>query len=101
MTSDNANVIGLDPTFRRPDADTARRRASRLASLDGAVVGLISNGKGQATLFLESLYDELAQISNTAGKVLIQKSAVFVPPSQEDWTLITSRATVGVTAFGG
>ena len=101
MTGDSDNIIGLDPTFQRPDAERARRRARRRHSLDGAVVGLISNGKGQATLLLEGLYDELAKIANPADRVLIQKESVFAPPSEQDWSLITSRATVGVTAFGG
>jgi hypothetical protein len=101
VTNDSGKVIGLDPTFQRRDAENTRRRARRTKSLDGAVVGLISNGKGQATLLLEGLYDELAKIANTAGRVLIQKESVFAPPSEQDWSLITSRATVGVTAFGG
>ena len=72
-----------------------------MTSLDGAIVGLISNGKGQATLFLETLYDELAKIADIDDTVLVEKEAVFAVPSQQDWSLITSRATVGVTAFGG
>jgi hypothetical protein len=101
VTSDSGKILGLDPTFQRPDAESTRRPARRPISLDGAVVGLISNGKGQATLLLEGLYDELANMANTADRVLIQKESVFAPPSEQDWGLITSRATVGVTAFGG
>ena len=96
-------LVGLDPTVAPAAAGVIddRHRAPRVASLHGAVVGLISNGKGKATSFLTALYDELARLAPLAGQVMVEKPAVYAIPSAEDWTLLTSQATVGVTAFGG
>jgi hypothetical protein len=99
MQDGSGRIVGLDPTSRPKGG--FRRHAPRPVALDGAVVGLISNGKGQATLLLESLHEELSQLAQLGGKVLVEKEAVFAVPSADEWELVTSRATVGITAFGG
>jgi hypothetical protein len=99
MQAGSGRIIGLDPTISPKRG--ARRRAPGSVTLDGSVVGLISDGKGQATLLLESLYDELSGLADLGEKLLVEKEAVYAVPSAEDWKLLTSRATVGITAFGG
>lgn len=94
-------VVGLDPTTKAPAPAETRRVAPRPATLDGAVIGLISNGKGNATLLLESLYGELATMADLVGKVLVEKETVYAVPAADDWARVTSQATVGITGFGG
>jgi len=48
-------LIGLDPTSG-PLPEPSGRVAPRPASLDGAVVGLVANGLGEAEAFLDALY---------------------------------------------
>jgi len=92
-------IIGLDPTGTR---DLAGALAPRPASLDGLVLGLVSNRKGEATAFLRALHDELAALgAATAGPLLVEKDTVFAPPRPEDWTRLTAEAQVAVTGFGG
>jgi hypothetical protein len=101
MGDDARWVIGLDPTTKMPDPVATPQTAARPRSLNGAAVGLISNGKGRATMFLEAIYDELATMANLAGKILVQKATVFAIPDPGDWSRITAGATVGITGFGG
>jgi hypothetical protein len=97
----SGRIVGLDPTPGAAQPDKDHHASARPATLDGAVVGLISNGKGKATAFLGALYEELSLLADLAGKAMIEKIAVYAIPSADDWALITSQATVGVTAFGG
>ena len=92
-------IIGLDPTGSKAAATVA---APRPASLQGAVVGLVSNRKGEATAFLEALYGELGLLgASTADCLLVEKDTVFSPPRPEDWDRLTAGATVAITGFGG
>jgi hypothetical protein len=93
-------LIGLDPTSGPLPAARART-ATRPASLDGAVVGLVANGLGEAEAFLSALYDELTVATDVAGAVPVLKSSVSVPPDPDDWQRLTSGATVAITGFGG
>jgi hypothetical protein len=93
-------LIGLDPTSG-PLPDARGRPATRPASLDGAVVGLVANGLGEAEAFLRALYDELTIATGVAGAVPVLKSSVSVPPDPDDWQRLTAGATVAITGFGG
>jgi hypothetical protein len=101
VTDQTQWVIGLDPTTKAPEPTDERTVAARPGSLDGAVVGLISNGKGKATVFLHALYDELSTMADLDGKVFVEKESVYAIPSPDDWARVTAGATVGITGFGG
>jgi hypothetical protein len=93
-------IVGLDPTTRPPGAGESRR-APRAPSLEGVVVATISNTKGRASAFLDAVYAELARTVSTAGRVTVEKSAVYAPPTDADWSRVRAAATVGITALGG
>jgi hypothetical protein len=92
-------IIGLDPTG---GTTLAGSTAARPPSLDGLVLGLVSNRKGEATAFLGALHDELRSLgAATAGSLLVEKDTVFSPPRPEDWDRLTAGVQVAVTGFGG
>jgi len=93
-------LIGLDPTSGPLPAATGRV-APRPASLDGAVVGLVANGLGEAEAFLAALYDELTNTHKVAAAIPVLKPSVSVPPDPDDWQRLTEGATVAITGFGG
>jgi hypothetical protein len=93
-------LIGLDPTIG-PLPDPRGQTATRPATLDGAVVGLVANGLGEAEAFLQALYDELATAGALAGSIPVLKGSVSVPPDPDDWQRLTEGATVAITGFGG
>ena len=92
--------IGLDPTTG-PLPEPSGRAAVRTASLDGAVIGLVANGLGEAEAFLDALYEELANVHKVAGSIAVLKPSVSVPPDPDDWQRLTEGATVAITGFGG
>jgi len=94
-------IVGLDPTRHVEHSVDSGIRAARPATLDGAVVALISNGKERAKDFLVCLYAELAELAALRDQVLVQKSEFYAPPTEDDWRRVRARATVGVAAFGG
>ena len=93
-------LIGLDPTSG-PLPDARGGPAPRPASLDGAVIGLVANGLGQAEAFLHALYEELAAKTAVAGALPVLKSSVSVPPERDDWQRLTTGVTAAITGFGG
>jgi hypothetical protein len=102
MSPQTPKWIGLDPTSPLVEADEQRSTPrSRPASLDGAVVGLVANGLGESECFLQSVYELLAKDNDIAGVVPVLKPSVSVPPDPEDWTRLTSEATLAITGFGG
>ncbi|MEX1007210.1 MAG: hypothetical protein WD271_05130 [Acidimicrobiia bacterium] len=98
--SDNQRVIGLDPTSG-PLPTTKRREAPRPASLDGAVVGLVSNGLGESDALLHAVYCELETHAGVRAAVFVRKPSVSVPPEPMDWERLISQVTVAVAGFGG
>jgi hypothetical protein len=93
-------LIGLDPTSG-PLPDPSGRVAPRPSSLDGAVVGLVANGLGEAEAFLDALYEELQDTHGIKAAIPVLKSSVSVPPEPDDWQRLTEGATVAITGFGG
>jgi len=90
--------VGLDPTSG-PLPAAGHRPAPRPATLDGAVIGLVANGLGEAEAFLREVYAQIG--SSPAGAIPVLKGSVSVPPDPDDWQRLTSEATVAITGFGG
>jgi hypothetical protein len=101
MTTDDT-IVGLDPTGSPASGHRAAgRRAPRPSSLDGAVVGLISNQKCRATSLLSRVFDELARSHRLGGPVLVTKETVSSPPTAEEWRRLENEAAVAITGYGG
>ena len=102
MSPQSSKWIGLDPTSALVEADEQRSTPrTRPSSLDGAVIGLVANGLGESERFLQSVYELLVKENDIAGVVPVLKPSVSVPPDPEDWTRLTSEATLAITGFGG
>ncbi len=56
------SLIGLDPTSG-PMPESQQGPATRTSSLEGAVVGVVSNGLGESDRILRAVHRELATIS--------------------------------------
>lgn len=67
----------LDPSHEEGGAPLTR--ASRLASLDGATIAIISNGKKNTKPFFDALSDELRREFKVADVVRITKSNYSAP----------------------
>ena len=96
----NQPMIGLDPTsgpLPEPTKGAARRRPS----LDGAVVGIVSNGLGESDKILRAVYEEVAAQTGARSMVFVRKPSVSVPPEPFDWERLISEVTVAVAGFGG
>jgi hypothetical protein len=98
--SDQQPLTGLDPTSG-PLPTATKRQAPRLASLDGAVVGLVSNGLGESDALLNAVYRELETHAGVRAAVFVRKPSVSVPPEPMDWERLISQVTVAVAGFGG
>jgi hypothetical protein len=94
------SLIGLDPTSG-PLAESSPGEATRPSSLAGAVVGIVSNGLGEADRILQAVYRELGALGGTERAVFVRKPSVSVPPDPMDWERLISQITVAVTGFGG
>ena len=92
--------VGLDPTSG-PLPAAGARTATRPPTLDGAVIGLVANGLGQAEAFLREVYEQLGAVASPAGAIPVLKGSVSIPPDPDDWQRLTSEATVAITGFGG
>jgi hypothetical protein len=96
----DAPLIGLDPTSG-PLPVSVKRATARPSSLDGAVVGLVSNGLGESDRFLRAVYRELEHRHGAREAVFVRKPSVSVPPEPMDWERLISQVTVAVAGFGG
>ena len=97
-------IVGLDPTGRTADDEPTARRlrlAPRPSSLAGASVGLVINGLGRGDDLLDEVLRLIGCTQQLAGEVRVHKPSKALPPTPEDWARLTSRATGGITAFGG
>lgn len=95
------NLIGLDPTSGPLQRKGDRELASRPGSLDGQVIGLVTNGLGRSEEFMLALGDEIERLANPSASVHVLKAGVSVPPEPTDWARLTSEVSVAVTGFGG
>jgi hypothetical protein len=94
------SLIGLDPTSG-PLPESGLSPATRPSSLDGAVIGVVSNGLGESDKFLRAVYRELAATSGARDILFVRKPSVSVPPDPMDWERLISQVTVALAGFGG
>ena len=97
----DGGILALDPTSGPLERKERRGPAARPETLNGVVVGLVSNGLGRSDLFMQTLYDELKHLAEPAGTVKVTKLTVSNAPTKEDWQRLTSQATVAITGMGG
>jgi hypothetical protein len=95
-----SRLVGLDPTSG-PMPVSAKRPATRPVSLDGAVVGFVSNGLGESDALMRAVYRELETRAHVRAAVFVRKPSVSVPPEPMDWERLISQVTVAVAGFGG
>jgi hypothetical protein len=93
-------IIGLDPTSG-PLAAARAKIAPRRATLDGVVIGLISNGLGESDKILAAIGDKVHGLVGLSGRVQVRKASVSVPPEPIDWERLINQTTVAVAGFGG
>jgi hypothetical protein len=93
-------LIGLDPTSG-PLSAAKGRPARRQPGLDGAVIGLVSNGLGESDKILAAVAEELGRHVKLAGVLPVRKPSVSVPPDPIDWERLINQTTVAVAGFGG
>ena len=93
-------VIGLDPTSG-PLPEAKGRPARRPVSIEGAVVGLVSNGLGESDRILAALAGEVRRLAGVGPVVAVRKPSVSVPPHPFDWERLVNEVTVAVAGFGG
>ncbi len=93
-------LVGLDPTSG-PLSAAKGRPARRRPTLDGAVIGLVSNGLGESDKILAAVGDELGRRVKIGGVVKVRKPSVSVPPDPIDWERLINQTTVAVAGFGG
>ena len=94
-------IIGLEPGRAGAGRASEQGAADRPPSLEGAVVGLVSNQKSRATDFLQKVYDELALSHGVVGQVLVTKATVSSAPTDDDWNRLRSEASVAIAGYGG
>ena len=93
-------LIGLDPTSG-PMPASKQGEARRRSSLEGAIVGVVSNGLGESDKILDAVYREMAARSGVRSMVFVRKPSVSVPPEPFDWERLIAEVTVAVAGFGG
>ncbi|MEE9286051.1 MAG: hypothetical protein V3V35_10045 [Dehalococcoidia bacterium] len=99
-TSAELQYITLDPSAGPLRGKDPRPMARRPASLNGAVLGLLANGKSNSQEFLDAVYDELAQAYELAPALRFKKASVSVPPRSEDFQQMVEEAAAVITAIG-
>jgi hypothetical protein len=77
------------------------RPARRRTDLDGAVLGLVSNGLGESDKILGALGEQVGSYAKLSGLVTVRKPSVSVPPDPIDWERLINQVTVAVAGFGG
>jgi hypothetical protein len=84
----------LDPAAR------AAADAPRLPSLDGVVLGLLSNGKANSERLLDLIAGELSSRYTLKDIVRITKGHCSMPPSDADVELLANETLAVLTAIG-
>ena len=88
----------VDPTLRvdSPDATLA----ARPVSLEGAVVGLVSNGKTHARRILSRVAQNLIDSHGAREAVLLVKSTANLPATPEQVAALAPDVTAIIAAIG-
>jgi len=71
----------LDRRFRSPAAEAAVARAPRKASLDGATIGLLANGKSNGMALLDRIVERLRERHRIGDVVRVAKTNASAPSS--------------------
>jgi hypothetical protein len=90
----------LDPTLRSPAAEATAARAPRKASLDGATVGLLANGKSNGMALLDRIVERLRERHRIGDVLRVAKSNASAPVADDDAENLAGRCAVVITAIG-
>ena len=91
-------VTLVDPTLRGATADAAL--APRLDSLEGAVIGLVSNGKTHAPGILQRVAQNLIESHGARDAVLMLKLTANLPAASEEVESLAAGVTAIIAAIG-
>lgn len=98
MSSKSTRVRLLDPTVAVNGAVIPA--ASRLPTLDGAVLGLVNNGKTHGREILERVAHNLGTKYRLDGIRLVTKPHPSFPPREEDIEMLAGQAMAILAAIG-
>jgi nucleotide-binding universal stress UspA family protein len=90
----------LDPTLGSAPAGPAAPRAARPASLRGATLGLLANGKSNGMALLDRVADYLRERHGVAEVLRVAKTNASAPVSEADAELLAKHCVAVVTAIG-
>ena len=90
----------LDPTLWTAAAPATASRAPRPASLSGATLGLLANGKSNGMALLDRIASYLQERHGVADVVRIEKTNASAPVSDDDAELLAKHCAAVVTAIG-
>ncbi len=88
----------VDPTLTIPSSGAAR--APRPDSLEGAVIGLVSNGKTHAPGILQRVAQNLIDLHGARDSVLVMKPTANLPASPEDVESLAADVSAIIAAIG-
>ncbi|MEZ5376902.1 MAG: hypothetical protein R2733_10360 [Acidimicrobiales bacterium] len=88
----------LAPTLGPTSA--AKTLAPRPTNLDGAVLGLLDNGKTHGRAILARVADNLAQRHRIAGRIEVRKATYSFPAAPEEVARLEEGATAIIAAIG-
>ncbi|MCY3585727.1 MAG: hypothetical protein OXF61_11810 [Acidimicrobiaceae bacterium] len=91
-------VTLVDPTL--PMAGGGNSAAQRPASLDGAVLGLVSNGKTHARRILNRVAQNLIDSHGARDSLLLVKSTANLPATPEEVEALAADVTAVIAAIG-
>ena len=89
----------IDPTLG-PSGDGNRVLAARPASLDGAVLGLVNNGKARGREILQRVAENLKARHPIRDTILVTKPDSSFPAAPEDVEMLAADATAIIAAIG-
>ncbi len=92
-------VLLLDPTVRQEPRESSQR-APRLASLDGATIGLLANGKTHGMAILDHVLANLEKDYAVADTVRVEKSDASMPVPEGDLAMMAERCQAVIAAIG-
>ena len=91
-------VTLIDPTLA--PASAGLTRAPRPASLDGAVLGLVNNGKARGREILQRVAENLAVRHRMSDTILVTKPDSSFPAEPADVEMLAADATAIIAAIG-
>ncbi|MET0852663.1 MAG: hypothetical protein ABW020_16105 [Candidatus Rokuibacteriota bacterium] len=90
----------LDPTLSDTTAPAARPRAPRPASLAGATIGLLANGKSNGMALLDRVAERLRERHAIGDVLRVAKTNASAPVADEDAALLAKHCAAVITAIG-